>query len=123
MIWMILWLGCPHTSPPATSGWFRDAACGDRAFPREIGLQGGTYVGRDLVSPCPMGATCMWSGIVEFKGTLTRDGDSLVLEETSAAPQVGPSPRPKRLTPKSSGWADENGCSFVPMDAGVMVDG
>lgn len=112
---LALWLGCPHTPAPAAAGWYRDAACGDRSFAREIELGDGTYQGRDLVSPCPMGATCMWSGIVEFKGTWTRDGDALVLTETSAVPQAGPAARPKRLVPSGSGWTDEDGCSFVPL--------
>ncbi|MCK6570521.1 hypothetical protein L6V77_05335, partial [Myxococcota bacterium] len=29
----------------------------------------GTWQGQDRVSPCPPDATCMWSGIVEHRGT------------------------------------------------------
>jgi hypothetical protein len=117
MILMVLLFGCPHPAAATASGAFRDDSCGERTFPREIQLDVGTYTGRDLVSPCPVGVTCMWSGIVEFHGTWTRDRDAIVLVETGAAPQTGPSARPKRLTPNGAGWKDENGCTFVPTGA------
>ena len=81
-----------ETSPPGAEGgaspsaaaspagsWVSDG-CGERAYPRELTFApGGTFTARDLVSPCPAGKTCVWSGIVERSGTWKLDGSRLTL--------------------------------------------
>lgn len=81
-----------ETSPPRAEGgaspssaaspagtWVSDG-CGERAYPRELTLApGGTFTARDLVSPCPAGKTCVWSGIVARSGTWKLDGARVTL--------------------------------------------
>lgn len=111
----------PAADPaPAIDGGFSDrrwtsAACGERAYPRELTLAaGGTYTGRDLVSPCPEGATCVWSGIIDFAGTWTQAHDLVTLEEASATAGPG-TPRPRTVRWESAGsrLLDDLGCAYT----------
>ena len=69
-------------------GSWESASCGARSYKRETTFAAdNTVEGRDLVSPCPKGATCVWSGIVEWKGTYTNNGNKLGL---SVKVQGGP---------------------------------
>jgi hypothetical protein len=55
-----------------------------------IGVNG-SVTASDLVSPCPDGARCAWSGVVRWKGTYEKKGDRLVLAvavEGAGAPAV-----------------------------------
>ena len=64
------------------TGTWSSSECGARSYPREVTLvAGGTYNGRDLVSPCPPNARCVWSGVVTFGGTWRQDGAVVGLSE------------------------------------------
>ena len=53
-------------------GDWTSKGCPSRSFPRNIHFeQGGNYAGVDLVSPCPVGTQCAWSGIVSYQGIPT----------------------------------------------------
>ncbi|MCP4920327.1 MAG: hypothetical protein GY913_25785 [Proteobacteria bacterium] len=94
-------------SHPVAASW-RGEACGARAYPRELTfLPDFRYQGRDLVSPCPEGATCVWSGIVQFEGTWKDDGPFLTLTETSTDGAGQGSPRPTVLRRAQSGHLTE----------------
>lgn len=97
--------------PPvdAPTGTWTSASCGDRSYTREISLATDmTFVARDLVAPCPPNVACVWSGIVERKGTWTLDGTKLTLTTD---------PNVKEKTP---GSPLERSLSF---DAGILAEG
>jgi hypothetical protein len=69
------------TAAPSTpTGKWVSPSCGARAYPRELELfADGRFTARDLVSPCPQGVSCVWSGIVERAGRFTVAGARLEL--------------------------------------------
>ena len=82
------------------AGTWSSASCGPRTYAREmVLLDGGTYVRVDLVSPCPPGAKCVWSGILSYRGSWAFDGTAIALsgEEqvgaTGGGDNFGPGPR------------------------------
>jgi hypothetical protein len=73
---------------PSPTGKWVSPSCGARTYPRELELLvDGRFVSRDLVSPCPAGVSCVWSGIVERSGrfTVTEARIALVVEKGEAA--------------------------------------
>jgi len=101
--------------PPAT---LVAQPCGTRAFVREIDLLPvDRFAARDLVSPCPPGARCVWSGIVLRSGTATWREGHLVLEAAPQDPSGPPGPPgvpfPARLVPAGPGLLqDDEGCPY-----------
>ena len=97
--------------PPAT---LVSGPCGDRTYVREIDLEpGGRFTARDLVSPCPPGVLCVWSGIVTRAGTAAWREGALMLE--TAVPAGGPpvGPLPDRLVPAGpDALQDSAGCLY-----------
>jgi hypothetical protein len=80
------------------------ASCADRAYPRTLAFAGdGTFVARDLVSPCPEGAQCVWSGIVERKGTYTATADRIALALQGNEPAPAAKALPTELRREASG--------------------
>ncbi len=78
----------PTPPPPETDEGTRFVAtwvspsCGERSYERQITLNPDfSFVGQDLVSPCPPGASCVWSGVVSWKGTWNIEGPRLALNE------------------------------------------
>lgn len=72
----------PPTPPPSTvsvKGTWKSASCGERTYARELTLSDDAVSGRDLVSPCAPNTRCVWSGIVEWSGTYTLEGERVVL--------------------------------------------
>ncbi|MDD5306105.1 MAG: hypothetical protein PHU25_02180 [Deltaproteobacteria bacterium] len=52
------------------SGSFESGACGARNYPRKITFRAdGGFTALDMVAPCPPGARCVWSGIIEWSGS------------------------------------------------------
>lgn len=83
---------------PSRVGLWWSEACGARSYPRELELSSdGTFVARDLVSPCPPAANCVWSGIVTWSGTWAGDEDGISLVVTQADHGPDTAPRPDRL--------------------------
>jgi hypothetical protein len=88
---------------PATSvaGTWSSASCGERSYARElVFVEGGSYVRLDLVSPCPPGTLCVWSGIVHFTGGWRLEGEAVRLIEEVQVGSGGPSgfvSRPEEL--------------------------
>ena len=59
--------------------------CGERSYERRITLNPDfTFVGEDLVSPCPPDTECAWSGVVTWTGRWAITGPALSLTEESA---------------------------------------
>jgi hypothetical protein len=91
------------TSPP----------CGGRGYARNLHFdvdQG--YAGVDLVSPCPVGTTCAWSGLIGYAGLWAQEGDKLKLREIGGATTPG-SPHPTEFISTVEGNLVENGCTYT----------
>ncbi len=69
----------------ALAGEWQNASCGERQYLRRITFEtGGTFVATDEVAPCPEGAECVSSGIIEWHGTWTSDGKTIPIEAAPA---------------------------------------
>jgi hypothetical protein len=119
-----LWIACggahepvAAAPPPAQNpvGTWTSAPCGERTWARTIVFEeGGAYHGTDPVSPCPPGARCIWSGVIEFRGTWAQAEGRVVLTE-APSPPVGPAAaitRPPSLSWRGASLADEAGCVY-----------
>ncbi|MBN1334980.1 MAG: hypothetical protein JXB39_03365 [Deltaproteobacteria bacterium] len=102
--------------PPAT---LVAEPCGVRPWVREIDLEADNYrfTARDLVSPCPPGVQCVWSGIAVRTGTAEwRDGVLVLSCEDSGPPGV---PFPERMAPAGpDALQDEEGCVYRVRSSG-----
>ena len=80
----------PETPPAGgVAGRWISPSCGARKYERRFTFaDDGTFEALDLVSPCPKGMACVWSGIVTSKGTWKMAGDQIRLAVT--APGTGP---------------------------------
>ncbi len=100
------------------TGEWTSAGCGGRAYPRNLVLvANGTYAGIDLVSPCPSGATCAWSGIAGFAGVWKQEGKKVLLREIGG-PIARGSPHPTEIESTVDGHLVENGCLY---DRGLTI--
>lgn len=89
--------------------------CGeDRKYPRQVVLSHDmSYTLTDLVSPCPPGGTCAWSGVVTAKGTWAVEGPMVLFTEGKVDnPDMG-APRPDKLTLGQTGQLMEARCLYV----------
>lgn len=90
--------------PEQLTGRLSSPECGDRAYPRVLELSPtGTYTMTDLVSPCPPGGMCAWSGVVVAHGEYALDGAVLTLNETKAENGDKGAPRPQSLRRAQNG--------------------
>ena len=82
-------------------GEWVSSSCGARQYPRHITFddQSG-FSASDLVSPCPAGVACVWSGIVVRHGRWSSDGRRVTLTVSGAPPRQGaPFPETLELSP------------------------
>lgn len=89
----------PETSAELVGEW-KSPPCGARKYERRITFaKDGSFTAQDLVSPCPKGVVCVWSGIIDTKGTWKQEGNTIHLTTASqsSGPKVG-SPFPTTLT-------------------------
>ncbi|MCB9761905.1 MAG: hypothetical protein H6739_18905 [Alphaproteobacteria bacterium] len=108
----------PIAEPGGVVSAWSSTACHDRQYERRITLNPDfTYVGEDLVSPCPPNARCVWSGIVHFTGTWAQTGatDPVTLTEEKTLDGDKGQPRPTELR-----WTDD-GLLVEPHEAGPCV--
>lgn len=93
-------------------GTWTSGSCGSRKYPRVITLAaGGSFTAEDRISPCPKNVACVWSGIVNWKGTWAPSGDAITLSETGSAAGPKGEPHPTRLDWK--GAPAEGGCVYA----------
>jgi hypothetical protein len=105
----------PAPPPPETGetgtrfvATWTSAECGERTYERRITLNPDfSFVGEDLVSPCPPDAACIWSGIVTWSGSWAMEGPALKLTETSAIPDDQGMDRPTELKHNRGGQLTE----------------
>lgn len=107
-------------------GEWTSKECASRAYARNIVLEnGGGYAAIDLVSPCPAGTRCMWSGLVAYAGIWKQEGTRVLLREIGAPIERG-SPHPTEFEATAKGRLTENGCEYVPgltIPEGYTADG
>ena len=104
-------------APPVVGDW-NTVDCGGAAYARELSLmEDNTFEYRDLVSPCPPNARCMWSGVVVRSGTWSSQG--LVVTLTPDDKVVGQQAEPVALAeiPSTIGFAHDglkgsDGCFY-----------
>jgi hypothetical protein len=107
--------GPTGTQVGSLAGSWTSASCGERKYVRQIELAAdGTFSAADLVSPCPPGAACVWSGIVYRRGTYSVAGGTVTLTPAAAGgPQGKPFPATLGLDPATGApfEADGNGAT------------
>ena len=82
----------PVGAPSWPLGAWTSEPCGGRAYPRQVTFSSDhRFSARDLVSPCPPGVQCVWSGIISWGGSWRIEGDHLLLEIETTAPEGAPS--------------------------------
>lgn len=98
----------PPASQPDLAGAWVSPKCGDRTYERRITFEkDGAFTAEDRVSPCPPGARCIWSGIVNRAGRYELRGDSVALE-----PAKGDASAAGKPLPASLGFDREKGAPF-----------
>lgn len=92
------------TSPP----------CGGRTYARNIRFESDQEYGvMELVSPCPVGTTCVWSGLATFAGLWDQQGPKLILQEIGMTKNVAGGPHPVFFESTADGRLVENGCFYT----------
>ena len=98
-------------------GDWTSKGCPSRNFPRNIHFEaGGKYAGVDLVSPCPVGTQCAWSGILSYGGIWQQQGQTIQLRDIGGTGESGP--HPTRFQADDKGFLVEAGCNY---ERGVTV--
>lgn len=55
-------------------------SCGERKYERQLSFEAGNrFASLELISPCPPGARCVWSGIVQRLGSYEQKGTRVAL--------------------------------------------
>lgn len=94
------------------TGDWTSTGCESRSYARNLYIGSNhTYAGVDLISPCPVGTECVWSGIVGFAGVWKQDDRKLLLREIGAPIDKG-SPHPTEVVADTKGNLVENGCAY-----------
>lgn len=96
------------------SGSWISSNCGERAWSRVIVFDTqGRFAGQDLVSPCPKGATCIWSGVVERAGSWAsvQGKVQLVLDQPGSMPVA--EPMATWVQPQGEQIQDDLGCLYM----------
>ncbi len=96
----------------AIVGDWTSPACGGRTYARNISFSSNQhYAAIDLVSPCPVDTTCVWSGLTAFAGLWELQGKKLRVQQVGV-PDVPGGPRPVFFEATSDGKLIENGCLY-----------
>ena len=109
------------SAPPATPandasapvGDWVSASCGQRTYAREISLaKDGSFVARDLVSPCPPGKMCVWSGIVDRSGKWAMKESTVILTIEKGADSKQGQPFPAQIPFTNGALVEDGGCTY-----------
>ena len=111
-------VAAPPVQSPTPLGRFHSASCGSRNYARELEFrQDGTFTAKDLMSPCPLGASCVWSGIMERSGTFVVRDATLTLTVTKGGELGGAQPLPLTLTLERGNLVEaiaNSTCAYAP---------
>jgi hypothetical protein len=103
-----------ETGGIAFVGDWTSPACGGRGYARNVYFAStNEYAVIELVSPCPVGATCVWSGMSTFAGTWRLDGNKLRVQEVGLTSMPEGGPHPVLFEGTSDGTLVENGCTYT----------
>lgn len=92
------------TSPP----------CGGRNYARNVRFESDQeYAVIELISPCPVGTTCVWSGLATFAGLWDQQGPKLIVQEIGMTKNVPGGPHPVLFEATDDGRLVENGCFYT----------
>ncbi len=71
-------------------GTWENSSCGTRKYKRVITfLDGLNFEAADLVQPCPPKVTCVWSGVINWRGKYTKKDDQISLNvETEVSQRI-----------------------------------
>jgi hypothetical protein len=102
---------------PLPSTW-ASPACEGRDYERQISFDADRFAAVDLVAPCPPGTQCVWSGIIDRKGSWSLDRKQLRLlpdTDASQSPQASKFPLPQHLWLGAEGTLteDDGACPYV----------
>lgn len=95
-------------------GDWTSPSCGGRSFARNLHFdEDQQYAVIDLVSPCPTGTTCSWSGLVTYAGTWVQLDQEVQLREIGS-PASADSPHPRKIQATTDGRLvePEAGCFY-----------
>lgn len=109
----------PGTGPVAGAtslvGTWESASCGARTYPRRITFaDAAAFTAEDLVSPCPKGTQCIWSGIINRSGTYKIEKDVVTLTVSKASNGPAKTQFPPSLTLDGSRAPVEAGSDGKP---------
>lgn len=97
------------------AGTWGSASCGARTYERVLELRAdGTFTASDRISPCPPGATCVWSGIIVREGTWAPGADRVTLTVTKDGKGPAGRPLPATLVLDGASLAEEAGTERCP---------
>lgn len=108
----------PVTTTTFTPGKYTSPHCGDRKYAREVTFDATSFTAADLVSPCPPNVDCVWSGIVNRKGTYAVDGSrlNLKIETETAGPGGMPFPAFFMLSERAIVETSEHGSCVYSLE-------
>lgn len=96
------------------AGNWTSKGCEGRNYARNIRFDTDrSYAVIDLVSPCPPGTDCAWSGMTTFGGRWTIENRELLTRELGGGTNAG-GPHPTRFVATLDGKLVENGCVYEP---------
>ena len=94
------------------AGNWTSKGCEGRTYARNIRFETNrTYAAVDLVSPCPVGTSCAWSGMTAFGGKWTIENRELLTRELGAGTAEG-GPHPTKFVATMDGTLIENSCVY-----------
>lgn len=94
------------------TGDWTSKGCEGRSYARNVRFEADrTYAVIDMVSPCPVGTTCAWSGMTTFGGKWTIENRELLTRELGGGTAAG-GPHPTRFVATMDGKLVENGCTY-----------
>lgn len=116
----------PTQAGASLVGSWQSETCGGRTWVRALQLQDdGSWTGLDLVSPCPQGVTCIWSGVVKHSGTWQAaelaGTVKLALSSSEPASAPGGADVPTTLRMMNASIVDNQSCAYAPV--GEMPSG
>jgi len=84
-----------------------------RTYAREISLaKDGSFTARDLVSPCPAGKVCVWSGIVDRSGKWAMKESSVILTVEKGADNKAGQAFPAQIPFTNGALTEDGGCAY-----------
>ena len=89
----------PSEARSTLLGRWVSPSCGERKYERQLSFEAESrFASLELVSPCPPGARCVWSGIVDRAGKIERKETTLFLVPDASGGKLPGAPFPATVT-------------------------